>query len=47
MSSDDLLARLVELALFDPDRDDPVVAAVWKALLADDRESGREALRRD
>ncbi len=43
MSSGDLLARLVELALFDPDRDDPTVAAVWKALLAADR----EALRRD
>lgn len=43
MSSRDLLAWLVELALFDPERDDPAVAAVWKALLASDR----EALRRE
>jgi len=41
VSSDDLLARLVELALFDPDRADPIVAAVWKALLAADREALR------
>lgn len=41
MSSGDLLTRLVELALFDPDRQDPTVAAVWKALLAADRDALR------